>query len=317
LRETVWQRLTRGVRRLHFRAHWPEFAGADWPEAIMSLPVTDRFHAKQGRSIGRLSLRNNGRELVVYLKRHYRLPWWQGVLSALWPHRGWSPALEEWNHLEWARREHLPVPTAAAAGEYIGPWGRLQSFIAVEELTGMLAAHEAVPAAQVALDAKAFERWKRGLVEEMARIVHELHRRRYFHKDLYLCHFYVADDDTRQLPVWRGRVQLIDLHRLGYHRWTWRWWQAKDLAQLLFSSEIPGVTDADRLHFRRCYWARMRVNVPWWLAWTIRLKVWNYRRHNRVEQKQPRLVAKGEIAVMDAPVVAEVAGDTQSLHSIG
>src|SRR5213079_2543628 len=105
-----------------------------------------------------------------------------------------SPALQEWDHLEWARREGVPVPAAVAAGEYIGPWGRLQSFLAVEELADMLPLHEAVPAAAARLDPATLRRWKRGLVLEMARLTRGLHGRRTFHKDLYLCHFYVHRD---------------------------------------------------------------------------------------------------------------------------
>ena len=41
----------------------------------------------------------------------------------------------------------VPVPRVAAAAEYIGPGVRLQSVLAVEELTGRLALHEAVPLA--------------------------------------------------------------------------------------------------------------------------------------------------------------------------
>src|SRR5262249_37986019 len=205
----------------------------DWEGRIMAEPVTDRFHAKQGRSIGRRVLEADGRRLVVYLKRHYRLPWWRGLLALLRPGANWSPALQEWEHLAWARARGLPVPRAVAAGEYIGPWGRLQSFLAVEELTDMLPLHQAVPAAAAHLGPDDFRQWKRGLIAEMASITRALHNRRRFHKDLYLCHFYIAEEDTQRVPSWPGRVWLIDLHRLSRHRWTWPWWQAKDLAQLL------------------------------------------------------------------------------------
>src|SRR5262249_11193411 len=160
----------------------------------------------------------------------------RGLLAALWPDAGWSPALQEWHRLRWARAEGVPVPRAVAAGEYIGPWGRLRSFLAVEELAGMLPLHEAIPRAAARLDPDTFRCWKRTLSEEVARLTRSLHDRRWFHKDLYLCHFYVRGEDTERVPAWRGRVHLIDLHRLAYHPWTWRVWQAKDLAQLLYSS---------------------------------------------------------------------------------
>jgi heptose I phosphotransferase len=279
---TFWQRLFRGVRRLRRSEEFDRLAGADWPERIMAMAVTDRLHVKQGRSIGRLVLTSEDRSLVVYLKRHYRLPWWHGLLALLRPGGTWSPALQEWEHLRWAREQGLPVPEAPAAGEFIGPWGRLQSFLAVKELTGMLPLHEAVPAAAARLDAITFRLWKRGLAVELARLAAGLHRRRWFHKDLYFCHFYVSEDDTARLPEWRGGVQMIDLHRLAHHPWSWPLWLAKDLAELWYSSEVPGVEGRDRV----CFWRAYRRENPgawsgrWFRAW-VRLKARRYRRHSQ------------------------------------
>ena len=280
--DTFWRRLFHGVRRLRQQPHWAEFAGPDWPDRIMAEEVTDRFHAKQGRTIARWTLRSKDRNLVVYLKRHYRLSWWSGLQALLRPQGNWSPALQEWEHLEWARAQGMPVPLAAAGGEFIGPWGRFQSFIAVEELTDMLPLHEAIPAAAAALDPATFRRWKRGLIQEMASISLDLHRRRCFHKDLYLCHFYIAEEDTRRVPDWSGRVRLIDLHRLARHPWTWPWWRSKDLAQLLYSSDVPGVIARDRLQFWRDYLGadRGRRAARWEAKW-IRARSWGYDRRAR------------------------------------
>jgi heptose I phosphotransferase len=142
-----WRRLCGVTRRLRERADWGGFAGADWAERILEAKVTDDFHAKQGRSTGRLVLESAGRTLSVYLKRHYRLPRWQGLLATLFPGGDWSPALQELRHLQWAESQGLPVPRVVAAGEYLRPLGRLQSFLAIEELTGMLALHQAIPRA--------------------------------------------------------------------------------------------------------------------------------------------------------------------------
>jgi heptose I phosphotransferase len=189
--------------------------------------------------------------------------------------------LREWRHLEWARRQGVPVPAVVAAAEYIGPWGRLRSFLAVEELTGMLPLHEAIPLAAARLGPARFRRWKRTLVAEMARLARLLHDRCCFHKDLYLCHFYVAEADTRTVPAWRDRVCLIDLHRLSHHPWTWRLWQTKDLAQLLYSSEVPGIDDRDRLRFWREYrGAGPDRGAGRWLRWCVLFKWRRYRAHN-------------------------------------
>src|SRR5881227_2224856 len=119
----------------------------------------------------------------------------------------------------------------------------------------MLALHQAIPLAARQLEPRLFRTWKAGLTRELARLTRFLHERRYFHKDLYLCHFYIPRSDTERLPEWRGRVHMIDFHRLGHHPLAWAWWRIKDLGQLLYSSAIEGVDERDRLRFWRYYLA--------------------------------------------------------------
>jgi Lipopolysaccharide kinase (Kdo/WaaP) family len=277
---SLWTRLWHGYRKLHAAPDWASFAGNDWAERIMSEEVTDRLHQKQGRSIARWTLSSaDGRQLVVYLKRHYRLPRLDGWKALLFPCFAWSPGLQEWQHLHRAAELGLPVPRPVAAGEFVGRGGRLQSFLAVDELSGMLALHEAIPLAQQRLNPTAFVRWKQSLVIEMARLTHLLHDRSYYHKDLYLCHFYIHEDDTRAEPAdWKNRVVVIDLHRLARHRLTGLWWKVKDLGQLLYSSEIEGVDARDQLAFWRAYAGKRRSNSL--LARMIRKKWRLYRTHN-------------------------------------
>jgi Lipopolysaccharide kinase (Kdo/WaaP) family len=277
---SLWSRWAHGFRKIRFTTDWPVFAGPDWLDRIMSVEVADRLFKKQGRSIARWTLTAaDGRQLVVFLKRHYVLPRKHGLLAVLFPRRAWSPALQEWEHLHWAEKHGLPVPRAVAAGELVGPKGRLQSFIAIAELTGMLPLHEAVPAAERALAPADFARWKDALSEELVRLSVAFHGRQVFHKDWYFCHFYIDEADTRRVPdTWAARVRVIDLHRMARHRLTGPWRRAKDLAQLLYSSDVSGVTDADR----RGFWARYRdhTRVPWLVALLARLKCRVYQRNN-------------------------------------
>jgi heptose I phosphotransferase len=252
----------------------------------MAEQVADRFHAKQGRSIGRWTLTGDrGESMTVFLKRHHILPRLAGWAATIFPDRPWSPGLQEWRHLAWAEAEGLPVPRPVAAGEFRGPWGGLQSFLAVEELAGMLPLNEAIPLAHGRLTASDFAAWKRRLIAETARLARELHRRRAFHKDLYLCHFYLrADDCDRVPPEFRGRVYMIDFHRLGRHRFRWAYFQVKDLAQLMYSTdEVPGITPRDRARFWRLYRAGPWPGVtapPEWLRAALLYKWRRYRRHN-------------------------------------
>jgi heptose I phosphotransferase len=280
-----WHRLTRGRRVVHREPDWDAFAGPGWIDGIMTETVTDRYHAKQGRSIGRWTLTApDGRTLVVYLKRHYALPRLRGLLAALVPSRPWSPGLTEWEHLYWAKAIGLPVPRAVAVGEFLGPWGKLRSFLAVEELTGMLPLHEAIPLAMRRLSAADFIRWKRGLTAELARLTRELHTRSAFHRDLYLCHFYVADADTRRIPEpWPGRVWVIDFHRLTLRGfWRRRDSQVKDLAQLLYSTfDVAGVTARDRVRFWKLYREGWDASpVARWVRAAAVAKAQRYESHN-------------------------------------
>jgi heptose I phosphotransferase len=128
----------------------------------------------------------------------------------------------------------------------------------------------------------------------LARLARLLHDRRHFHKDLYLCHFFILQDDTGRLPegggsAWRGRVVLIDLHRLAHHPWTWWLWVLKDLAQLLYSSEVTGVDVRDQVAFWKHYRGPGARRAPSrWLRKLVVLKWQRYRAHNQRRKQQTR-----------------------------
>lgn len=272
------------------RTTWTTFAAADWrvlaprePDAIMAADVHDRFHAKQGRSIARWSL--GGGRLVVYLKRHHRESLVNSVMSLVFGVRA-SSALREYRRLRWAAANGFFVPRAVAAGAGVGPAGQLQGYLAVEELSAMLPLHELIPTAGATMLPVAFQSWKRGLIAEMARVVRVLHARRRYHKDLYLCHFFAPERfATAGPPRWAGRVAMIDLHRLGHHPMTGWWWRLKDLAQLLYSSDVPGITARDRVRFWRLYAGAGRRGLYGLLIRRLVLVRWtNYRGHNALRK---------------------------------
>lgn len=272
-----------GYSKFYSTPEWISHYGEDWTSRVMDIPVTDRFHAKQGRSVGRIILQGKeGKpELAVYLKRHYELSWWEGMLARFFPKYAWSPAMQEFNHLASARQLGLQVPDSLAVVEFIGPGTKLRSALAVRELENMIPLHEAIPLASVRMVPKVFKQWKKSLVAEMARMARMLHDRHWFHKDLYLCHFYIHKNNTFRIPEWRDNVVLIDLHRLGSHPWTSQVWKIKDLAQLIYSSEIEGVDDKDRIEFWRSYRDLGPKSVlDQILLWVIKLKWGRYRKHN-------------------------------------
>ncbi|HMP01439.1 MAG TPA: lipopolysaccharide kinase InaA family protein [Gemmatales bacterium] len=287
-----WRRWRRGEVRWQATPAWTQAVSADWPDWLLEAPVTDRFHAKQGRSTGRWVVRSHP-PLVVYLKRHYRLPLGQRLCALLWPGLGVSPARQEARGLRLAQGLGLPVPETVLAAEWIGPGLKLQSALAIAELTGQWAVNEALPQARDRWPPQAVQQWKKQVGLEIARLTALLHRAGWFHQDLYLCHFYVALPlEGAPLPtVGPGAVTLIDWQRLVRRRWLPWAAQVKDLAQLLYSSWTEGVTAADRLRWWRAYCVGMGITLgsryERLLTWAVRFKAERYRRHNRQAKASP------------------------------
>jgi heptose I phosphotransferase len=316
---TIWQRWVRGVSwtwvNERYRARVPD----DLADNVMTLESRDRFHAKQGRSTARVVLIRTDPPLAVYLKRHFRLPWPARLAALVDPAGKHSPAAAEWGHLEQARALGIDVPEVVAAGERIGPGAHLQSFVMIAELAGCEAVNELLPRLVEQLDARMFESLKRRVIAELARITATLHVARVFHKDLYLCHFfldreYVTKERRASFeagvptpptpPFTRGgkeglppragavrgnqfdertlRLSLIDLHRLKEHKFWPDWWRWKDLGQLLYSTYgVAGITDRDRLRFWRMYRRTVGLGRPRWHARMVRIRAARYLEHNR------------------------------------
>jgi len=273
-----------------YRARIPD----DLAATVMTLESGDRFHAKQGRSTARFVFHTGERfgaakasrsdatsaPLAVYLKRHYRLPWSARLAAMLHPAGNHSDAAAEWAHLERARGLGIEVPDSVAAGERIGPGANLTSFLMVAELKGA-AVNELFPVLSAELDPHSFTRLKRQVIAEIARISARLHNASVFHKDLYLCHFYL-DRDRFVADGEKARLALIDLHRLAKHTLFAEWWRWKDLGQLLFSTDgIAGITEHDRLRFWIWYCRFAGLRRPRWHLLIARWRAARYRAHNR------------------------------------
>jgi hypothetical protein len=291
---SLWERWARGVRWTWINDRYRSRIPADLATTVMTLESGDRFHAKQGRSTARFVFHAGeqvkparvGRAdlteapLAVYLKRHYRLPWTARLAALLNPSGNHSDAAAEWAHLERARRLGIDVPDTVAAGECIGPGASLTSFLMVAELKGA-AVNELFPVLSAELDPHSFTCLKRRVIAEIARIAARLHTARVFHRDLYLCHFYL-DRDRFDADGAKTSIALIDLHRLAKHTLFPAWWRWKDLGQLLFSTDdVAGVTEHDRLRFWVWYSRLAGLRQPRWHLFISRMRAARYRTHNR------------------------------------
>src|SRR5438876_1865225 len=125
----MFERLLRGVWRQRAAPDWAALVAPDG-DAVMNAVVRDRLHSKQGRSIARWTLTAD-RRFVVYIKRHFRAPWWTCLAASLWPWRQWSAASQETKNLDWAANHGFRVPRVVAVGEKVGPWFQLRGYLAL------------------------------------------------------------------------------------------------------------------------------------------------------------------------------------------
>lgn len=274
---TLWNRVTQGVRWTWTSEEYRAALPPDLESTVMGLESSDRLNQKQGRSTARVRFDSPWGPLSVYLKRHYRLPLLSRIAAIVNPSGKHTPGASELAHLERARSLGVPVPDAVAAGELIGPWGELQSFLMVAELSGSRELNEVLPGLSESMPPDEFARLKRELIAEMAEISARLHKGRVYHKDLYLCHFFL----DMSIPEKGRRLTVIDLHRLAEHRLTGFRWRWKDLGQLLYSTfGVDGVDDRDRLRFWMHYRKATRLPFARWQRKCVIAKADRYAKHN-------------------------------------
>lgn len=256
----------------------------DFESRVWSIGGGDRRHSKQGRSTERVRLVGPAGVVSVYLKRHARLGLTARAAARLDPGGAHTPGEAERRHLEHARALGIRVPDVVAAGACFGPNWEARSYLAVAELTGMTALHEAIPLLRARLDEGSFARFKGAMTAALAEVAARLHGRRCFHQDLYLCHFFV---DVEEAAAGRVEPTLIDWHRMVERRLTPLYKQAKDLAQLLYSTyEVEALDDVDRSRLTAEYTRALGGGGHAALVWLAGWKASRYLRHNR--RSQPR-----------------------------
>ncbi|MBL7009375.1 MAG: hypothetical protein ISR76_10280, partial [Planctomycetes bacterium] len=91
------------------------------------------------------------------------------------------------------------------------------------------------------------------VIRDVAGMVRRLHSNGFYHRDLYLSHLIVAEDER-----W-GRPFLIDLQRVDQRFPPRHRWLVKDLAALAYSAPAS-ISRADRLRFLLQYLCKSRLD---------------------------------------------------------
>jgi heptose I phosphotransferase len=205
------------------------------------------YRALEGRRTLRVEVGGRG----YFVKIHRGIGWGEIFKNLLKLKRPVLGAGQEWRALERLHQAGVPTMTAVAFGERGRNPARRHSFIISEELTPTIDLDIFTrnwPEHPVALALK------RALIDEVARMVGNMHRAGVNHRDCYLCHFLLRAEPP---PAAKDlRLSLIDLHRAQIRKTTPPRWRIKDLAALYFSALKIGLTSRDKLRFLRAYFDR-------------------------------------------------------------
>ena len=196
----------------------------------------------------RLTLDASGGKLTFFLKRHEPLGLTEKLKAWLRLARPVSHARTEWENIGRLARLDIPTMQPVVLGED-SLTGR--SFLMTAEIVGGRPADD-FARERLAGDAAAAQR--REFARKLGRLVRKLHAAGMTHRDLYLCHVFVREDDQAL------RLHLIDLQRVGRRRFRRRW-EVKDIAQLEYSRP-PGVfSRTDAMRFLHAYFDTPGLDV--------------------------------------------------------
>ena len=210
-------------------------------DALFAAGEAGQVDGHWQRAVSRVELRGpDGRNVVVYLKRHWGTLACRAWRDLLHLARPLVPAQREWRNAMRLAEADIAVAVPVAWGRS-DDGDRPRALIASRGVAGPSLA-EWLYASRAAPPAPAL---RRAVAEAVGRAVRRLHDAGFSFPDLYGKHLFLDGLDGG-----RPRVVLIDPQRLGSY--TIRRSQ-KNLAALWVSTEGLGVSRADRLRVFRAY----------------------------------------------------------------
>lgn len=217
-----------------------------------------------------------GRVHVVYVKRYAETGLKAQLDRIVRQHAGHTRAWWEFAQARRLAETHIPAPEAVGAAECLRGWWERRGVVLLAAAPGD-AFDRVWPAAGRRGDALTRGLARHDIAVRLGRFVAAFHQTGYCHRDLYLCHVFLAYDADGEQPP---RLTLIDLARTFRPRLRRMRWIIKDLAQLDASSQQIGATRADRLRFL-CAYLGLQPGAPrvrWYARRVVRKSDWILRR---------------------------------------
>ena len=179
-----------------------------------------------------------GRPLVLFMKRIHRTFRKDALRSLLAHRRVWSSARQEWENALLLEQAGIPVASLVAYGEQLSLLRERFSFIITEEAPGQCLDDFVRTCHDMPL--------RRRVFDDLARLVQRMHNAGLAAPDLFLRHVFV--DTSGAAP----RFRLIDMNRLNVGRISLKQ-RARDIAGLHVTAPLGTISITERLRFLQTY----------------------------------------------------------------
>ena len=190
------------------------------------------------------TIRPEGGELVLFLKRTWRPYKKDGLRSLLRRGRVWSIAREEWENSAALERAGLQAAGRVAFGEECGPCWENFSYLITEGAHGQQTVEQFLRECRVRVA-------RRRVFDALAREIRRMHDAGLATPDLFTRHLFV---DASATPP---KFCFIDMARLDQKKQIGARLRARDLAALNVTAPLRCVCLRERLRFLKIYAGRL------------------------------------------------------------
>ncbi len=240
------------------------------------------------KALGRRTILFSHNNKNYYIKSHTGVGWGEIVKNLTYLKKPVIGAQNEWHGIHHLDRINIKTMTPAGYGMANRNPARKQSFIITEALEDTISLEEFCAKWPTHPPKDRYEvKFKRWLIESLARITRTMHSSGANHRDYYLIHFLLNPgyDENQHLAPDKSSLFLIDLHRMQIRRRTPYRWRVKDVAGLYFSSLDVNLSTRDLYRFMTVY-----MNKPLRITLADDAKFWKdcYKRGQRVYRAEKR-----------------------------
>jgi len=256
-------------------------------DQLYNYPFGETLKRIPERQIIRFELLWQGPKRVFYLKRHEtEFPDFGSLMTAGIKGAGISSGMIEFNNICEFRKHGLPTVSPVAAGERRIGMFKYQSFLITESFEPYIALEQLMAFHPSRLRGEAGSRYKRKLIEAVAKTARRMHAAGANHQDFNATHVLIGPENIDGMP----KLALFDLQRVDRRRWQRFRWMIKALAELNYTLPDTLFSRKDRLKLFMDYKAITRLSLwsRFQLYWIVK-KIGRIRRHtlkNQIRRKK-------------------------------